>query len=45
MATPERVADAVRAMRLASMIPITVMHRFGIDGLDNISSKFIIFYQ
>lgn len=34
MATPERVADAVRAMRQASKLPITVKHRIGIDGLE-----------
>jgi tRNA-dihydrouridine synthase A len=34
MATPERVADAVRAMRQASRLPITVKHRIGIDGLE-----------
>jgi len=34
MATPEVVADAVRAMRAATRLPVTVKHRIGIDDLD-----------
>ena len=34
MKTPERVADAVAAMRAAAPIPITVKHRIGVDDLD-----------
>lgn len=32
MATPERVAAAVVAMRAATSLPVTVKHRIGIDG-------------
>jgi tRNA-dihydrouridine synthase A len=35
MAEPERVADAVRAMRAAVSVPVTVKHRLGIDDLDD----------
>lgn len=35
MAEPERVADAVRAMRSAVALPVTVKHRLGIDDLDS----------
>ncbi len=34
MASPERVADAVTAMRAAVSLPVTVKHRIGIDDLD-----------
>ncbi|MBM66405.1 MAG: tRNA dihydrouridine(20/20a) synthase DusA [Myxococcales bacterium] len=34
MARPERVAEAVAAMRQAVSIPVTVKHRIGIDDLD-----------
>jgi len=34
MAEPERVADAVAAMRAVVGIPVTVKHRIGIDELD-----------
>ncbi len=34
MAEPERVADAVAAMRRAVKLPVTVKHRIGIDDLD-----------
>jgi tRNA-dihydrouridine synthase A len=34
MARPERVADAVAAMRARVAIPVTVKHRIGIDDLD-----------
>ncbi len=34
MAEPERVADAVGAMRRAVALPVTVKHRIGIDDLD-----------
>ncbi len=34
MAEPQRVADAVAAMRQAVQLPITVKHRIGIDDLD-----------
>ncbi len=34
MARPERVAEAVAAMRAATRIPVTVKHRIGIDDLD-----------
>lgn len=35
MAEPERVAQAVEAMRRATRIPVTVKHRVGIDDLDS----------
>ncbi|MFT6915810.1 MAG: tRNA-dihydrouridine synthase A [Motiliproteus sp.] len=35
MADPQRVADAVTAMRQAVSIPITVKHRIGIDDQDS----------
>jgi len=35
MAEPERVADAVAAMRSAVHIPVTVKHRIGVDELDS----------
>ena len=35
MAEPQRVADAVRAMRECVDIPVTVKHRIGIDELDS----------
>lgn len=35
MATPERVADAVAAMRAAVSVPVTVKHRIGIDLQDS----------
>jgi tRNA-dihydrouridine synthase A len=35
MAEPARVADAVRAMRAAVALPVTVKHRLGIDDLDD----------
>jgi tRNA-dihydrouridine synthase A len=35
MAQPEVVADAVRAMREAVDVPVTVKHRLGIDDLDD----------
>lgn len=35
MAEPERVADAVRAMREACAIPVTVKHRLGIDDMES----------
>jgi tRNA-dihydrouridine synthase A len=35
MAEPGRVADAVRAMRSAVPLPVTVKHRLGIDDLDD----------
>ena len=35
MATPEKVADAVTAMREAVDLPVTVKHRIGIDDLDS----------
>lgn len=34
MAEPQRVADAVAAMRHAAPIPVTVKHRIGVDDLD-----------
>lgn len=34
MAEPERVAEAVAAMRAAVALPVTVKHRIGIDDLD-----------
>src|SRR5690606_36037321 len=34
MATPEVVAAAVRAMRSATEVPVTVKHRIGIDRAD-----------
>lgn len=34
MARPERVAEAVSAMRAVCSIPVTVKHRIGIDDLD-----------
>ena len=34
MAEPQRVADAVAAMRQAVALPVTVKHRIGIDDLD-----------
>lgn len=34
MARPERVADAVAAMRAACPLPVTVKHRIGFDDLD-----------
>ncbi len=34
MAEPERVADAVAAMRAAVALPVTVKHRIGIDDAD-----------
>lgn len=34
MKTPERVADAVAAMRAAVAIPVTVKHRIGVDDAD-----------
>lgn len=34
MATPEKVAQAVEAMRAAVGLPVTVKHRIGIDELD-----------
>ena len=34
MARPERVAEAVAAMRAATSRPVTVKHRIGIDGLE-----------
>ncbi|MCB9786577.1 MAG: tRNA dihydrouridine(20/20a) synthase DusA [Deltaproteobacteria bacterium] len=34
MARPERVAEAVRAMRAAVSVPVTVKHRIGIDAID-----------
>ncbi len=35
MTTPELVADAVRAMRDAASIPVTVKHRIGLDQMDS----------
>lgn len=35
MAEPELVADAVRALRAAVPVPVTVKHRLGIDDLDS----------
>ncbi|MCP3960351.1 MAG: tRNA dihydrouridine(20/20a) synthase DusA [bacterium] len=35
MAKPQRVADAVAAMRAAVRIPVTVKHRIGVDDLDH----------
>jgi tRNA-dihydrouridine synthase A len=35
MAEPDRVAEAVRAMRAAVPLPVTVKHRLGIDDLDS----------
>lgn len=35
MAEPTVVADAVRAMRDATVVPVTVKHRIGIDDLDD----------
>jgi len=35
MAEPDLVADAVRAMRAAVPVPVTVKHRLGIDELDH----------
>lgn len=35
MAEPQRVADAVRAMREACAIPVTVKHRLGIDDMES----------
>jgi tRNA-dihydrouridine synthase A len=34
MAQPQRVADAVAAMRAATSLPVTVKHRIGFDDLD-----------
>ena len=34
MAQPERVADCVAAMMAASLLPVSVKHRIGIDDLD-----------
>jgi tRNA-dihydrouridine synthase A len=34
MRRPERVADAVQAMREATTLPVTVKHRIGVDELD-----------
>ena len=34
MAEPQKVADAVAAMRAAVSVPVTVKHRIGIDDLD-----------
>jgi tRNA-dihydrouridine synthase A len=34
MARPERVAEAVSAMRAAVGVPVTVKHRIGVDDLD-----------
>lgn len=34
MAEPERVADAVAAMRAAVDLPVTVKHRIGVDDID-----------
>jgi tRNA-dihydrouridine synthase A len=34
MATPDRVADCVAAMRAAVSVPVTVKHRIGIDDAD-----------
>jgi tRNA-dihydrouridine synthase A len=34
MKTPERVRDAVEAMRAACGVPVTVKHRIGVDELD-----------
>ncbi len=34
MTTPERVADAVAAMRAVVDLPVTVKHRIGVDDLD-----------
>lgn len=34
MAEPARVGDLVAAMRAATRLPVTVKHRFGIDGRD-----------
>ena len=34
MAEPQRVADAVAAMRAAVRVPVTVKHRIGVDDLD-----------
>lgn len=34
MKTPERVAEAVSAMRAAVDVPVTVKHRIGVDDLD-----------
>ncbi|MCA9545322.1 MAG: tRNA dihydrouridine(20/20a) synthase DusA, partial [Myxococcales bacterium] len=34
MKTPERVAEAVAAMRAAVPLPVTVKHRIGVDDLD-----------
>jgi len=34
MKTPERVRDAVEAMRSACTVPVTVKHRIGVDALD-----------
>jgi len=35
MAEPERVAEAIRAMREAVVLPVTVKHRIGIDDRDS----------
>ncbi len=35
MATPERVAEAVAAMKAAVRVPVTVKHRLGIAGADD----------
>ena len=35
MATPERVAECVAAMRAATRLPVTVKHRIGIDEQDS----------
>ncbi len=35
MAEPQRVADAVAAMRQAVRLPVTVKHRIGVDDLDS----------
>ncbi|MEE2644884.1 MAG: tRNA-dihydrouridine synthase, partial [Myxococcota bacterium] len=34
MRRPERVAAAVKAMRIATSLPVTVKHRIGVDELD-----------
>ena len=34
MATPDKVARAVEAMKKATVLPVTVKHRIGIDDLD-----------
>lgn len=35
MAQPELVADGVKAMRDATLLPVTVKHRIGIDDMDS----------